>query len=96
MLTELLVSGVGIVLGGGAGWILRTRYPVPTEPALPLEAESLIPVGTDQYRIVLSTGNGARARKIFERAEVAPKESVALWDGAERRGMRVGPSSPVG
>jgi hypothetical protein len=92
MLTEWLVSGAGVVVGGGAGWFLRMRYPAATPAVLPLEAEVTPPVGTDQFQIVLSTGNGARARKIFERAEVAPRESVALWDSGERRGVRVGPT----
>lgn len=92
MLTELVASGAGLGIGGLAGWFLRMRYPAKSPVVLPLEAENPPPVGTEQFRIVLSTGNGARARKIFERAEVAPRESVALWDGGEKRGQRNGPS----
>ena len=95
MLTELLVSGAGLVAGGAAGWIFRTKHPAAPPVALPLEAEIAPPSGVHQFQIVLSTSNGARARKIFERAEVAPKESVALWDFGERRGHRVGPSTPA-
>jgi hypothetical protein len=41
-----------------------------------------------QFHIVLCTNDGARARKIFERAQVAAKEQAEFWDGLDLRGTK--------
>lgn len=84
-----VVGVVTTLAAGGLGWWGRGQRAAAKAP-VPLEAPTA-PPSDFQYQIVLGTNNGARARKIYERAEVAPKEAVTFWDGAECRGVRSGP-----
>lgn len=63
--------------------------------APPLAAPLSIPVSTGHFKVVQTLVSGAKARQLFERGTPGAGETLSLYDGDHRRGVKNGPATEV-